>query len=148
LVQIHYRPPQTLLREASTNIPLSPSAPKEPGPKSSGDTDTPSDDEIRSLLKSSLRAETGLTPLRGFKVDLSANAGFRKFFYSAKCECGTAALLSVEIDARKDLKQIERVMPELARRLESQAGEFNRMSCEDHSRMRMGPAAAARDSRR
>ena len=100
------------------------------------------DTQISSLISESRSGDSGLTPLKGFKIDLSANPGFRKFFYSAKCECGTAALLSVEVAREKTLSEVRKAAPELTRRLEAQASSFRRMSCEAHQRMRLGPAGA------
>ena len=100
------------------------------------------DAQISSLISESLSSDSGLTPLKGFRIDLSANPGFRKFFYSARCECGTAALLSVEVAGEKTLSEVRKAAPELTRRLEAQASSFRRMSCEAHQRMRLGPAGA------
>ena len=101
----------------------------------------PTDEQIRGLITEALSHDSGLAPLKGFKLNLSANAGFRKFFYSAKCECGTAALLSLEIAQEKTREEVARALPSLVNRLESQAGSFYGMTCEAHSRMRMGPAS-------
>ena len=88
--------------------------------------------------------DIGLTPLKGFKLDLSANPGFRKVFLSAKCGCGTAALLSVEVAQDKTFGEIEVALPSLVGNLQTQASSFYSMSCEMHKRMRLGPAAASR----
>ena len=79
--------------------------------------------------------------MKGFKMDLSANPGFRKVFYSAHCKCGTAALLSVEVAREKTLAEVQQAIPELTKRLESRAKLFYDMSCDAHERMRLGPAA-------
>ena len=84
-----------------------------------------------------------MSPLKGFKIDLSANPDFRKFFYAARCECGTAALLSVEVARSKSVADVEQALPELTRRLEQQANAFYGMSCEAHESMRMGPLSQA-----
>ena len=104
----------------------------------------PNDGQVRALIGDALSNDSGLSPMKGFKLDLSANPGFRKFFYSARCECGTAALLSVEVASDKTLANVNLVLPELIRRLESQAESFYRMSCEVHKTLRMGPTIADR----
>ena len=91
------------------------------------------------MVGGALPEDSGLTPLRGLKTDLSANRGFRKVFFSAHCECGTAAVLSVEVARDKTTRQIEDALPVLVDRLVGQAETFRRMSCEVHTRMGLGP---------
>ena len=88
-----------------------------------------------------LSPDLELEALRGFKMDLSANPGFHKVFFAARCECTTVALLSVEASAEKTLGEVERALPSLVSRLEAQARAFYNMSCDVHARMRLGPAA-------
>ena len=103
--------------------------------------DVPTDAQVLSVLGKFLSSNNLLNPLKGFKIDLSANRGFRKFFYSANCECGTSAVLSVEISTNKGLAEIEEVAPELIKRLEDRAKTFYDMSCEYHTNMRLGPSS-------
>ena len=79
--------------------------------------------------------------MAGFKLDLSANAGFKKAFFSVRCECGTAAVLSIEVSDRKTMAEVAAAMPSLVGRLESQAKSFRAMSCDAHMRMRLGGAS-------
>ena len=81
-----------------------------------------------------------MAALKGFGIDLSGNPGFRKVFFSARCQCGTVALLSVEVAEEKTIEQVEQVLPSLVERLTGQAQSFYSMPCEAHERMRMGPA--------
>ena len=73
-------------------------------------------------------------------MDLSANPGFQKVYFSARCECGTAALLSVEVADDKTVEEIEQARCSLADKLAGRARAFYAMSCETHARMRGGPA--------
>ena len=98
-------------------------------------------EELRVLLLDAFSDEEGITPLKGFKLALSGNPGFHKLFFSAKCSCGTAALLTVEVSEQKSLPQVEEVLPALAQRLRQQAHLFYNMPCETHKRMRLGPIA-------
>ena len=98
------------------------------------------DQAIHELIGSAISDDLGLSPLKGFKLDLSANSGFRKFFFTARCECGTVGLLSVEIAREKTLAEVRLVASELIRRLKGQAETFYGMSCETHKRMRLGAA--------
>ena len=122
----------------STEITDSTNSKQEPSTRS----DLPSDEQVHSIIGSALSEDSGLSPLKGFKMDLSANPGFRKFFYSAHCDCGTAALLSVEVAREKTLAEVEQAIPELTRRLEGRAKSFFEMSCDIHERMRLGPVAS------
>ncbi len=99
------------------------------------------DDQLRQLISSRVSPGIRLSPLKGFKLNLSGNTSFRKFFYSARCDCGTAALLSVEVARDKTFEEIESVLPRLVQRLEGQATAFYGMTCESHKRLRGGPAA-------
>ncbi len=94
---------------------------------------------LQALIAQALSTETGLVPMRGFKMDLSANRGFQKVFFSVTCECGTAALLSVEISHDKTVDEVKDALPSLVGRLEGQARSFRDMTCDIHRRMRMGP---------
>ncbi len=119
--------------------------PSYPGTRSLIDTPTetqqqPSARQIHSLIGEALPVETSLTPLKGFKLDLTANPGFQKVFFAARCDCGTAGLLSVEVSPEKTLEELKRAVPELARRLLLQAESFYSMPCEAHAGMRMGSA--------
>ncbi|MCL0029068.1 hypothetical protein M1N23_02855 [Dehalococcoidia bacterium] len=77
-------------------------------------------------------------PMAGFKLNLSANPGFKKAFFSVRCECGTAAVLSIEVSGQKTIAEIEAVLPSLVDRLKSQASSFRAMSCDIHLQMRLG----------
>ncbi len=101
----------------------------------------PGDRELQALIAGAASPGVGLTPLPGFKLDLSANRNFRKVFFKAGCDCGTAALLSVEVGGDKTLDEIEAALPSLVRRIESQAEAFSRMPCDAHRQLRMGRAA-------
>jgi hypothetical protein len=104
--------------------------------------DSPTDSQIRALIGETLADDLDITPMAGFKMDLSANAGFKKAFFSVRCECGTAAVLSIEVSGQKTMAEITAAMPSLVARLESQARSFRAMSCDVHLRMRLGGAAS------
>ena len=95
---------------------------------------------IRDLICGALPEETSLMSLPGFKLDLSANPGFQKVFFSARCDCGTSALLSVEVAREKTTAEVQEALPSMVERLVKQERAFEGMSCELHTRMRMGPS--------
>ncbi len=94
--------------------------------------------EIQDLLRGAIPEELNLRLLKGFKMDLSANPGFHKVFVSAHCSCGTAALLSLEVDRAKTRSQVQEALPSLVRHLGNKARQFAGMSCQMHARMRQG----------
>jgi hypothetical protein len=98
--------------------------------------------QVHDLFKGALASEPQLKMLRGFKLDFSGNSGFHKVYFSARCDCGTAALLSVEVDRSKSLLQVEEALPELTEHLKGKVGQFQAMSCEMHSMMRTGKREA------
>jgi len=100
------------------------------------------------MIGGALPADSGLTSLRGLKMDLSANRGFRKVMFSAHCGCGTAAVLSVEVAEGKTGREVEEALPVLVEKLVGQAETFKNMSCEVHVRMGLGPAVRGSGSGR
>ena len=94
--------------------------------------------EIGRLLLEALPSNTDLTPLRGFKMGISANTKMHKLFFSIKCTCGTAGVLSIEVAQTKTTEEITAALPLLAERLEAQAQAFRSMPCEIHTQMRQG----------
>jgi len=104
-------------------------------------TGVPSDHQLQALIAQAVPVDIGLTPMKGFKMDLSANPGFRKVFFSAKCDCGTNALLSVEVAQDKTLDEVKRVLTSLISKLQGQVKSFRSMPCDMHARLRLGPVA-------
>jgi len=112
------------------------------GPHGPSDrTGVATDHQLQVLIAEAVPVDIGLTPMKGFKMDLSANPGFRKVFFSAHCDCGTNALLSVEVAQDKTLDEVKRVLPSLISKLQGQAKSFRSMPCDMHARLRLGPVA-------
>ena len=99
--------------------------------------------QVHDLFKNALADEPRLNLLRGFKLDFSGNPDFHKVYFSARCRCGTAALLSVEVARSKTLHQVEEVLPSLTEHLKGKVEQFEEMSCEMHSKMRTGKRGPA-----
>ncbi len=97
-------------------------------------------EEVQALLKEAVQGESRLEMLKGFKLDFSGVAHFHKVFFSAGCDCGTAALLSVEVSKDKTLPEVEESLPALLEHLNRKVRQFRSMSCEMHRNMRMGGA--------
>ena len=111
-------------------------------PQTDGTSDEQlSDGQIQSLIADAFPDDLGLTPMSGFNLNLSANADFRKLFFSATCDCGTSALLSVEISNDKTVDEIRAALPSVIEGLSGQAKQFQSMSCDLHTKMRLGPTA-------
>ena len=94
--------------------------------------------QIQKLIVDQFSEDIRLRPMSGFKMDFSANPGFKKIFFAASCDCETSALLSVEISEEKDDNEIQAAIPSLVERLERQEKSFRMMDCETHSKMRTG----------
>jgi hypothetical protein len=94
--------------------------------------------QVQGLFSDATAREAGLTLLKGFRLDFSGNSDFHKVFFSASCDCGTAALLSMEVSRSKTLSQVQEVLPGLLEHLRSKVAQFRGMSCQMHSLMRTG----------
>ena len=93
---------------------------------------------IHELILGQLAEDVCVVPLKGFKLDLSANRNFNKLFFKIVCDCGTVGLLSVEIAVEKTMEDIKEALPALVNKVEGQARSFSRMNCEDHKMLRLG----------
>ena len=94
--------------------------------------------QIQKLIVDQFSEDIRLRPMSGFKMDFSANPGFKKIFFAASCDCETSALLSVEISEEKDDNEIQAAIPSLVERLERQEKSFRMMDCATHSKIRTG----------
>ena len=97
--------------------------------------------DIQRLIASKMSSESVMKPLKGFKLNVSANTGFQKVFFSVRCsqeECDTAALLSVEISMSKSDLEIKNAVSSLVERLERQEKSFYSMDCHMHGMMKTG----------
>ena len=76
--------------------------------------------------------------MKGFKLDFSGNQDFHKVYFSVKCQCGTAALISVEVSASKTQPEVLDAMPSLVDHVQTKANQFSAMPCQMHQQMRTG----------
>ena len=137
-IHIHRKPrvsPQEC-QDIANDIPQPDDAPPEPL----------SDRQIQTLIADALPDDLGLRSMTGFNMDLSANADFRKLFFSATCECGTSALLSVEVSKDKTADEIRDALPSVIDALDRQTKQFRSMSCDLHNKMRLGPLTGQQPS--
>ncbi len=95
-------------------------------------------EQIQELFREEAADRPGLTLLKGFKLDFSGNRGFHKVYLALRCTCGTAGLLSVEVEVTKTLAEVRQAMPSLWENLDAKARMFAGMPCEMHARMRQG----------
>ena len=94
--------------------------------------------QVVDLFQGAVPDELALTLLKGFKLDFSGNQDFHKVFFSARCHCGTVALLTVEVAKSKTLPQTRQALPGLVQHLRTKAQMFRSMSCDMHARIRAG----------
>ena len=93
-------------------------------------------EQVQRMLAQALADEPALKLLPGFNMGPVGVADMHRVFFSVRCDCGTAALLSVEVATSKTVAQVEDALPSLGQHLKSKAKQFVSMSCEGHSRMR------------
>ncbi|MQF69352.1 hypothetical protein FIM12_03335 [SAR202 cluster bacterium AD-804-J14_MRT_500m] len=94
--------------------------------------------QIQALLHTHFSANSSISLLRGFKLNFSGNSDFHKVYFSVKCDCGTAALISVEVSASKSQSEVSTAIPNLIAQVKSKAKQFNAMTCKMHLQMRSG----------
>ena len=94
--------------------------------------------QVHDLFQEAMSEEPDINMLKGFKLDFSGNRDFHKVFFSVRCGCGTAALLSVEVAGSKSLSETKQALPGLMQHLKGKALQFRNMTCDMHQRMRTG----------
>ena len=107
-------------------------------PSSFGNNCLVTEDQIRLLIESSLSSETSIKYVDRFSLKMPKMQHSQKIFFAAKCQCGTSALISVEVAKNKTLDDVQMSAPQLARQLENQADSFYEMSCDVHKKIRIG----------
>ena len=100
--------------------------------------------ELQELFALALAKDKGIRVLRGFKPNLSGTIGVHKVFAAASCECGTAAVLSVEVEQNKSYREVEEALPNLVGQLRLREQAFRKMPCTVHAEMRSGGLATAK----
>ena len=78
-----------------------------------------------------LRLRRGLDPPR-----LKAADRWRVFFTVA-CDCGTSALLYLDVSKDRSAQEVREALPRLLGTLSAQADQFQRMPCDLHRKMRL-----------
>ena len=112
-----------------------------PGP----DGAPPTVEELYGALTAALPPDSGLRPLPGLRLSPMGADRFHSLAFSARCECGTAAVLTVEVAREKSRAQVEEALPSLVERLEAQANAFYRLPCQAHRALRRGPGRRPQD---
>lgn len=101
------------------------------------------ENQLNLLFSEALAEEEGMRLLRGFKPNLSGTSGVHKVFVAASCECGTAAVLSVEVEESRSYSEVEEALPTLVEQLRAREQAFRKMPCIAHAQMRSGGLATA-----
>lgn len=92
---------------------------------------------LASVVAAALPDGHGLVPLGRFNPDPRGSSGSVRAYFGARCDCTTAAVLSVEADATKSKLEVEAALPTLIRTLLAQRDAFLRMPCSTHQRLRV-----------
>ena len=99
--------------------------------------------QLHLLFSQALAEDMSLRLLRGFKPNLSGTLDVHKVFVAASCDCGTAAVLSVEVERSKSYREVEEALPHLVEQLRFREQAFRKMPCAAHAQMRSGGLANA-----
>jgi hypothetical protein len=94
--------------------------------------------ELQQLFRDALEGRPDLRLLVAPKLDEGASRDFHKLLIVSSCGCGTSALLSVEVDRKKTLPEVQKAMPHLLSHINAREQAFRNMSCEIHGQMRTG----------
>ncbi len=103
---------------------------------------------LLDAAKAGLPSGHGLTPLPGLNTDPSGKSGTVKVYFGARCGCGTAAMLSVEVSAAKGRVDVQVAMPQIIEKLLLQRDAFRRMPCASHRNLRTSLGASERPAGR
>ena len=120
-----------------------------PAPQSVGHPPTMDTEEavtesqLHQLFSQALIEDTGMRLLRGFNPNLSGTMDVHKVFVAASCDCGTAAVLSVEVEQSKSYHEVEEALPSLVEQLRFREQAFRKMPCTAHAQMRSGGLSTA-----
>ena len=60
-----------------------------------------------------------------------------RVLFSVRCDCGTSALLYLDVGKDKSAENVREATPQLLKGLSSQADQFQRMPCDLHQKMRL-----------
>ena len=79
-----------------------------------------------------------LVPLPKLNVPTPAGMGFQKVYFGIRCNCGTSAVLTVEVASDRTEADLEEAMPAILDRLMRQKAAFRKMPCVSHQSLRSG----------
>ena len=99
-------------------------------------------EDIHGLFLEAIGGEERLSLLKGFRFGSHDNPESHKVFFSVGCDCGTSALISVEILRSKTLSQFKEALPDLVKHVRSRVAQFTAMTCDMHASMRTGGLGA------
>lgn len=101
--------------------------------------------ELHAMVRDALGENARLAFLARFPGQDSAPDIFRLFF-AARCTCGVAALLTLEVSKAKTGDDVRQALPYLLSNLRERADLFYRLPCERHAAMK--PTAPPLDQKK
>ena len=93
---------------------------------------------LSTTVMDALPDDHGLSSLPGLVTDQLGLSGLVKAYFGARCQCGTAAVISVEASANKSCEETLDVLPDLVERLLAQRDSFRKIPCKEHENFRKG----------
>ena len=93
---------------------------------------------LGGLFKRELEKTPSIVHMPGFKFMPSETPEMFRLFFRHICQCGGAALFTLEISKKKELTEVMESIPALVSKLNQQKDMFANLSCETHQRMSNG----------
>ena len=101
---------------------------------------------LGDLFKRELENTPSIVHMPGFKFMPSETPDMFRLFFRHICQCGGAALFTLEISKKKELAEIMESIPALVSKLNQQKTMYVKLSCETHQRMSNGGKNTPSDS--
>ena len=93
---------------------------------------------LGNLFKQELAETPSIAHMAGFKFMPSETPEIFRLFFRHICQCGGAALFTLEISKKKTLREIKDSIPALVEKLKQQKQTFANLSCKTHQVMSNG----------
>ena len=97
-------------------------------------------EELHALFSSALAGDAQLTFIPRAGAQHPGPPDSFRLYFAARCTCGVAALLTIDVSRSKTAAEVREALPYLLAHLRNRARMFYGMSCQRHAAMRSGPS--------
>lgn len=94
--------------------------------------------ELHALFREALAGDPQLVFLPRLSTRQPGPPDSFRLYFAARCPCGVAALLTLEVSKSKTAAEVQEALPYLLTHLRDRARMFYSMSCERHAAMKSG----------